>query len=303
MGKIAFVFAGQGAQKVGMGLDLFENYRVARDLFEMLGEKQKKLLCEGPAEELNITINTQPCLFVLDLACALLLEKHGVKADASAGFSLGEIPALAFCGLMSVKDAFELVNRRAEAMQKAAVENPGTMFAVLKLQPETVGEICDEVGGAFAVNYNCPGQTVVACRQGYEKQLESLVLSKGGRVMKLSVSGGFHSPMMTTAAQVLSDYLSDIAISDMRIPLWSNVTGEPYDPADARTLIARQVVSPVLWQRSIESMMSAGIDTFIEVGPGGVLSGLIRRISPDAKIYNVYDRASLEATVKELIYA
>lgn len=299
MGKIAFVFAGQGAQRVGMGLDLFENHPAAAALFDLLDEKLKKILREGPAGELNMTLNTQPCIFALDLACAMLLGEAGVAASAAAGFSLGEIPALAYCGILSRSEAYSLVLRRAAAMHSAAEDNPGAMFAVLRLPAPLVGEICSAVGEAYAVNYNCPGQTVVACRRGREEALEAEVTAHGGRALRLPVGGGFHSPMMSAASDEIREYLAGVPFGEMKIPLWSNVTGEIYS-GDPRELIARQISSPVLWQRSVESMIESGIDRFVELGPGSVLSGLIRKINAGVKIYNVCDRESLLRTVGEL---
>ncbi len=299
MGKIAFVFAGQGAQYPCMGKDLYEKYPSVRGTFDLIGDNLKKIAFEGPAEELNITINTQPCLFAVDLACAYLLAENGVTADAVAGFSLGEIPAVAFAGIMSERDAFDFVSLRARAMQKAASDNPGAMLAVLKLQAEEVEKLCASVHAAWPVNYNCPGQTVVACAEGSVTLLQSAVLNNGGKVIRLPVSGAFHSPFMESASMEIRNYLNGKTPGEMKIPVYSNATADVYG-SDPWEPISLQVKNPVRWQKTIENMISDGFDTFVEVGAGKVLSGLIRKISADVKIYNVGDTGSLENTLEVL---
>ncbi len=300
MGKIAFVFAGQGAQYVGMGKELYERFDTARALFDMLGERLD-LVFNGSAEELNITVNTQPCLYVTDLACARILEEHGVKADMVAGFSLGEIPALAFAGIMSDKDGFDFVKYRAEVMQVCAEEHKGAMFAVLRLTADAVEEVCTQIPHAYPVNYNCPGQTVVACLEETADALSSEVAKKGGRAMRLAVSGAFHSPFMTQASEKIESYLADKSFCDMRVPVYANVTGLVYE--DPRELISKQVKSPVLWQKTVEQMIKDGADTFIEVGAGKTLSGLIKKIDGGVRVFNVFDIESLENTLSEVQHA
>ncbi len=299
MGKIAFVFAGQGSQYPGMGRDLYEKHPAAQDIFDLLGEKLKKIAHEGPAEELNITVNTQPCLFAVGLASARILDERGVRADAVAGFSLGEIPALAYAGLMSDAAAYDLVSFRARAMQQAATNNPGAMLAVLRLPAEEVERICSTIPRAWPVNYNCPGQTVVAAAEDSVTFLQSAVLNMGGRIIRLPVSGAFHSPFMESASRGLCEYLCNISPLVPHIPLYSNVTARPYGSCPWETL-SRQVMSPVLWQRSVENMIEDGVDTFIEVGAGKVLSGLIKKINPDVRVCNVGDIPSLENTLEVL---
>lgn len=302
MGKIAFVFAGQGAQKPGMGKELYENSPAAKAVFDAVEAKRPgtlSLCFEGPQEELNITSNTQPCLFAVDLACARALESMGVVADGAAGFSLGEIPALAYSGLLKDGDALELVITRAEAMHKAGTENKGEMYAVLKLLDTEVEDVCKTMKDAWPVNYNFDRQTVVACRAEAGEELVQKITAKGGDIRKLPVSGAFHSPLMASAAAALKKKVSALQFGPMNIPLYANATAEIYwEPKD---LIVEQLTSPVRWKQTIENMIFHGFDTFIEVGAGRTLSGLIRKINPEVKTLNVSDMTSLQNTVTEVL--
>lgn len=298
MGKIAFVFAGQGAQYAGMGKDLYDASPAARAVFDLAGEEVKRLCFSGPADALNRTVNAQPCLFSVDLACAEALNEAGVYAEGAAGFSLGEIPALSFCGLLGTEDALALVRLRADAMQRCANEHPGAMIAVLRLTAEQVEAVCAELDGAYAVNFNAPGQTVVACAEQTAEQLTSRISSLGGKALRLAVGGAFHCPFMRGAREALGDFVSGRSFGKMRIPLYANATGEVY--ADPEALIPRQVASPVLWQKTIERMRMDGFDRFVEVGPGQVLSGLIKKIDPNAFVFSAGDLPSLKRTVSEV---
>jgi len=301
MSKIAFVFAGQGAQTVGMGQDLYENFEVAKELYDMSLEI-RDLCFSGPKEKLDITVNTQAAVFITDLVCATILCGKGIKADGVAGFSLGEIAAACYAGLMEQEQAFNFVKHRAEAMHKCTLSEKGSMFAVLKLSNEKVKEICRTLTGAFPVNYNSPGQIVVACADETIENLQKAVFENGGRLIQLSVSGAFHSPLMDAASESVAAYLESEVFGTMQIPLYSNTTAQTYDNSNMNPneLLAKHVNHPVLWQKLIENMIDDAYDTFIEVGPGKTLIGLIKKINPDVHLYNVSDIISLDKTIEEL---
>jgi [acyl-carrier-protein] S-malonyltransferase len=304
MGKTAFVFAGQGAQAVGMAQDFYVSSDRVKSLFAMAETKRKGitgLVFEGPKELLDITVHTQPALFLADLACAHALTEHGVSADGAAGFSLGEIPAACYCGLMEEAQAFDFVCCRSEAMQAISEKQKGAMFAILQLPTGSVEGICAMVNHAYPVNYNCPGQTVAACAESSADELKERVAQAGGKAVRLHTGGAFHSPLMDAAAERLAAWLAKEPFGATRIPLYANATADVY--GDPKELLAKQVNHPVLWQKTIERMISDGFDTFIEAGPGKTLCGLIRRISPDVRTYNVSDAASLEKTLEVLRHA
>lgn len=303
MSKIAFLFAGQGAQYVGMGKALYESSAAAKEIFDM-GESVRpgtKTMCfEGPGEELTKTINTQPCLFLTDLACAKALEEKGIKADMAAGFSLGEIPALAYTGVLSDEEAFKLVVARGNSMNACAEKRAGSMVAALKLPNEKVEEVAAKFEAVYPVNYNCPGQ--VSCAGAVEEldAFADAIKAEGGRAVKIAVSGAFHTPFMADAADVLRDALKDMTINAPAIDLYANKTGEVYpaDEADVIETVSTQLCNPVRWEKTIRNMYDAGVRTFIEVGAGTTLSGLCKKMGyEDIKVLNVADAESLEATV------
>lgn len=287
MAGVAILFAGQGAQHEGMGRDLAAAEPAARAVFEACDRVRPgtSAQCfEGALEELSKTENTQPCMWAVDLACARALQARGVQAACVAGFSLGELAALAFAGVMSDEDAFKVVCRRSELMQKACAENPGGMVAVLKLEPARVEELAAQAG-AWPVNYNSPAQTVCAGTAEAVERLAGLVKEAGGRAMPLKVSGAFHSPLMASAGAGLSEALAEVPFAEASVPVWANATALPYpaDAGEARELLAAQVSHPVRWCQTLQAMAAQGIDTFIEVGPGKVLTGLVKRTLPEAR--------------------
>lgn len=303
MGKVALLFAGQGAQYPGMGKDFYEQNPAAREVLATLEEQRPGTMQQcfsGSKEELSLTLNTQPCLFAVDYAIARAVEQAGIPVAAAAGFSLGEIPALAFAGLLELEQAFALVCYRAAVMQKASKQHPGGMQAILKLPVEHIVELAAPYSDVFPVNYNSPEQTVVA---GNPEQLQAFaadVKAAGGRAVPLAVSGAFHSPYMDSAAEALADYVQTVNVQEGNCTVYANYTADPYTATTAREYIANQVNHPVQWVRTIRRMLADGVDCFIEVGPGKTLSGLVKKITADARVYkveNLEDLAALQQSI------
>ena len=270
---------------------------------EALRQGSEAMCFEGPGEALTQTENTQPCLFLTDLACARALEAAGVKADVAAGFSLGEIPALAFSGVLSDEDAFRLVTLRGQKMSECAAKHPGSMVAALKLDNAKVEEVCAGFKNVYPVNYNCPGQLSCA---GAVEELDAFVdaiKAAGGRAVKLAVSGAFHTPFMAEATQALAEKLNDMKVSAPELTLYSNLTGEAYPSGKAEIIetVSKQASNSVRWEKLVRDMASNGVDTFIEVGAGTTLSGLVKRTLTDVRVFNVCDMATLTETVKNVM--
>jgi len=280
-----------------MGKELYECSPAAKAVFDMadsIRQGTSTQCFEADKETLSITVNTQPCVFTADLAAAAAVAEKGIKPDYLAGFSLGEIAALGFGGVMSYEEAFRLVCKRGELMDKAAKENEGAMVAVMKLTPEKVEELAKQFDNTYPVNYNSPAQTVVATTKENADKLVEAVKAEKGKGIKLAVSGAFHSPFMRSAAEGLGEYLADKELEKPLIPIYSNVTAQPYGD-DIKQLIKSQAESPVQWQKTVENLIAEGVDTFIEVGVGKTLAGLIKKINKDVRVFNVENRETLDA--------
>lgn len=302
MGKTAFVFPGQGSQSVGMGRDLYDLYPEVRDVYDtadrVLGRPLSKLCFEGPEEDLRLTVNTQPALFTTSVACLRMLQKNGISPDVCAGHSIGEYAALVAAGALPFEQGLRLVKQRAELMQKAVGDHPGTMAAVIGLDADAVRAICEKAKSAGIVdvaNYNSPGQVVISGEvKAIEAASEYAKEAGAKRVLPLNVSGAFHSRLMQTAADELRAALKESDISDATVPVVANVTADYVTRADEiRDCLARQVAGSVQWDKSIARMSADGVTEFVEVGPGKVLAGLIKRIAEGAEVVNVGDAASL----------
>lgn len=301
MGKIAFLFAGQGAQYSGMGKTLYETSAAAKTLYDTAEEIRPDTMQQsfaGKTRELMRTENTQPCMYLVDLAAARALEEAGIHADGAAGFSLGEVAALAFAGVYSDADGFRIVTTRGKLMQDASDAADTEMCAVLKLDAETVEKAAAEFEQLYAVNFNCPGQTVVSGLESSMEDFEARIKELGGKCVPLPVSAAFHSPFMNDASAKFGAVLGDYSFAAPRIPVYANLNAQPYDAAKIRETLEQQMRSPVRWQKTIENMIADGFTDFIEVGAGKTLSGLVKRISANVRIYKVDSAETLEETIK-----
>lgn len=305
MGKTAFLLAGQGSQYPGMAKDLYENEPQIRALFdaaEAIRPGTLRQMFEGTAEELKRTDNTQPCLFLADLAAATALRAHGIDADAVAGFSLGEIAGLAVSGILGDSDAFRLVVRRGIRMQKVAEAQEGSMIAVLRMNPDELRTLCAELG-VYPVNYNCPGQVVVSGEVSKINRLKEELTARSIRFVELAVGGPFHTPYMKEAAEGLRNDAEQFTVQAPSIPLYANRTAKPYpgERGAILDLVAEQIRNSVLFEDTLKNMAEAGVDTFIECGPGKTLSGFVKRTVPGATILQVSDMESLEASINTIL--
>jgi len=306
---IAFIFPGQNSQYVGMGRDLFENSELGREVMQAadraLDIDLLSLMFDGPEEDLRRTQNQQPAILTHSLAALAVVQEHGPTPDMVAGHSLGEYSALVAAGVLGVQDAVELVRFRAEVMAQAATVQPGAMSAILGLDRDRVESIVQEArqeGTCCLANYNCPGQVVISgCGAAIERAEQSASEAGAKRVVRLRVSGAFHTALMSAAADRLIARLATTPLRSAQVAVVSNIDATPRaDPEQLRWALGKQVTSSILWEQSVRAMIEHGVDTFVEVGPGRVLSGLIRRIDRMPQLFNVEDMASLEQMVEAL---
>lgn len=303
MGKVAFVFPGQGAQYPGMGKALADHSPAAAEVFRQADAARPGTSeqCFGGSEEaLKDTATTQPCMFTVEMATAAALEEAGIHADMAAGFSLGELAALSYGNVVDLSTSLKLVTLRGQLMAQCAAKADTAMAAVLRLSSEEVEQICAQFHDTYPVNYNCPGQVAVALLRETLPAFTAAVKAAGGRALPLKVGGGFHSPFMAAADQEFGEALQAVPFRTPAIALYANCTGLPYD-GDVKDLLSRQICSPVRWEEAVRNMIAAGADTFLEVGPGNTLCGLIKKIDPAVRTFQISTPEELKQCVQEVI--
>ncbi len=289
MARIAFLFAGQGSQKIGMAKELYDNIpsvKVALDKIENMRKGTLYQMWDGSMEDLSQTINTQPCLFASGYAVAIALMEAGIMPDAVAGFSVGELPAMAVADVLSLEDAFNIVVNRAIFMHECTENIDTSMASIMKLDASQIQKLCDLYENVYPANYNTKYQTVIS---GSSEQIDDFIKSvktKKASAVRLKTSGAFHSPYMQGARDNMEKYLKNIKFSKPSCDVYSNVTGEIYKDDEYANLLYEQVISPVLWEKTIHNMINDGVDTFIEMGVGKVLTRMINKIVKDEEKYH-----------------
>lgn len=306
MKQVAFMFPGQGSQVVGMGKDFFDAYDEVKQLFAMANEVLHKdiqqIMFEGPMEVLTETENAQPALLLTSVSINRMLEKEGIRPAMTVGHSLGEYSALVASGALSADEALPLVQTRGRLMEAAFPKGQGTMAAVLGLQEEVIQSVLDTIKDEIVdiANLNCPGQIVISgSKEGIEQASEQLKAAGAKRVIPLNVSGPFHSRLMKKANEEFANYLDKVNVQDAAIPVYANVSARPITKKEEiKNLLIQQLYSPVRFEESVRQMIDKGVDAFVEVGSGKVLSGLLRKIDRKATVFAVHDIASMENFIR-----
>lgn len=302
--KIGVIYAGQGSQKVGMGQSFYDNYSEVKELFDCYPDL-KRLCFQGPIEQLSKTENTQPCMVLFAIAVTELLKKNGIFPDYVAGLSLGEYSALNAAGVFDKETVIDIVRLRGKAMNDAVAGIESKMVAVMNLDRRTLKAIClqaSDQGVVAIANYNCPGQLVITGEKKAVEKAEKLAKAAGAkRVIPLNTSGPFHTKLLEPVARTLKEKFENVKFHEMKVPVIFNTTAQELkDDETVAKMLVKQVKSSVYFEDSIRYMIDHSVDTFIEIGPGKVLSGFVRKIDKTKKVYQVEDKDSLEKVVNEL---